>query len=219
LAKHHDPVLVIGLGRFGSSLALELTRSGVEVLAVDHDPDLVQRFAGRLERVVAADTTDPDALAELGAADFMRVVVAIGADQQASILTASLLADLGVPNIWAKALSPQHARILERVGANHVISPEHDMGQRVAHLVSGSLLDYVEIEDGWVMARAKPPKDLVGKELGATRLRTDRRVTVVGVKPAGSDRFTHAESSTVLAYGDDILVMGAPADVERFADA
>jgi trk system potassium uptake protein TrkA len=212
-------VLVIGLGRFGSSLALELTRGGVEVLAVDHDPDLVQRFAGRLERVVAADTTDPDALAELGAADFTRAVVAIGADQQASILTTSLLSDLGLPSIWAKALSQQHARILERVGAHHVISPEHDMGQRVAHLVSGSLLDYVEIEPGWVVARVKPPKALVGVALGETRLRTDRRVTVVGVKPAGGEHFRHADSATVLAYGDDILVMGSPADVDAFAES
>ena len=137
MAKYREPVLVVGLGRFGSALALELARNGTEVLAVDADLDLVQRHAGLLERVVAADATEIQALNEIGAQDFTRAVVAIGDNQEASILATSLLSEMGIPDLWAKALSDQHARILTRVGAHHVVLPEHEMGERIAHLVSG----------------------------------------------------------------------------------
>ena len=218
MAKYREPVLVVGLGRFGSALALELARNGTDVLAVDADLDLVQRHAGLLERVVAADATEIQALNEIGAQDFTRAVVAIGGNQEASILATSLLSEMGIPDLWAKALSDQHARILTRVGAHHVVLPEHEMGERIAHLVSGRLLDYVEIDQGWVMAKAKPPRDIVGIPLGETKLRTSRRVTVVGVKTAGDASFRHADSTTFLTYGDDILVMGRPEDVEAFVE-
>lgn len=157
MAKYREPVAVLGLGRFGSALASELVRLGTDVLAVDRDEEIVQRLSHHLGRVVAADTTSADALSEIGLADFTRAVIAIGSDQESSILTTSLVADLGVGQIWAKALSAQHAKILQRVGAHHVVLPEHDMGERVAHLVSGTMIDYLEIEPGWVLARAKPP--------------------------------------------------------------
>jgi trk system potassium uptake protein TrkA len=208
----------VGLGRFGSALALELTRNGTEVLAVDADLDLVQRHAGLLERVVAADATDIQSLQELGAQEFERAVVAIGSHQEASILATSLLSELGIPHVWAKALSAQHARILSRVGAHHVVLPEHEMGERIAHLVSGRLLDYMEVEPGWVMAKAKPPRDIVGIPLGESKLRTNSRVTVVGVKTGADATFRHADSSTFLTYNDDILVMGRPEDVEAFVE-
>ncbi len=143
MGRYREPVAVIGLGRFGTALALELARSGTEVLAVDDDPEVVQRLSGQLAQVVVADATDPDALAEIGLADFTRVVVAIGTDLEASILATSLLAEMGIPDIWTKALSTQHANILRRIGAHHVVFPENEMGERVAHLVSGRLLDWV----------------------------------------------------------------------------
>lgn len=218
MGSYKEPVAVIGLGRFGTALALELSRGGTEVLAVDSQPGVVQRLAGQLGQVVVADSTDADALREIGVPDFSRVVVAIGADLEASILTTALLVELGVPDIWVKALSRQHATILERIGAHHVVLPEHDMGERVAHLVSGRLLDYIELGPDWVLARSKPPRDLVGVPLGDSRLRTRHHVTVVSVKPQGQDQFTHAGLDTVLAYGDEIVIAGRPVDVERFVD-
>lgn len=218
MAKYREPVLVVGLGRFGSALALELARNGTDVLAVDADLDLVQRHAGLLERVVAADATDIQSLQDLGAQEFERAVVAIGSNQEASILATSLLSELGIPHVWAKALSAQHARILSRVGAHHVVLPEHEMGERIAHLVSGRLLDYMEVEPGWVMAKAKPPRDIVGIPLGESKLRTNSRVTVVGVKAGADATFRHADSATFLTYNDDILVMGRPEDVEAFVE-
>jgi trk system potassium uptake protein TrkA len=218
LASHKDPVAVIGLGRFGTALALELARGGTEVLAVDHRPDVVQKLAGQLGQVVVADSTDPDALTEIGIADFSRVVVAIGNDLEANILTTALLAELEIRDIWAKAVNRQQATILERIGAHHVVFPEQDMGERIAHLVAGRLLDWVELDPEWVFAKTKPPREIVGVPLGDTGLRKKHRITVVSVKPEHQASYTHADYDTVLTYGSVIVIAGRPADVERFVD-
>jgi trk system potassium uptake protein TrkA len=218
LASHKEPVAVIGLGRFGTALALELAHGGTEVLAVDSRPDVVQRLSGQLGQVVTADSTDPDALAEIGIADFNRAVVAIGNDLEASILTTALLAELGIRDIWAKAVSRQQATILERIGAHHVVFPEQDMGERIAHLVAGRLLDWVELDPQWVFAKTKPPREIVGVPLGETGLRKKHRVTVVSVKPEHQASYTHADYDTVLTYGSLIVIAGKPGDVERFVD-
>lgn len=218
MARHAEPVVVIGLGRFGSALALELDRRGTDVLAIDSRPAVVQRLSGRLSRVVAADAVDIDVLREVGVADFRRAVVAIGTDQQSSIVTTALLSDLGIDDIWAKALDAQHASILSRVGAHHVVLPEHEAGERVAHLVSGRLLDWIEISDDWALAKTKPPREFVGVPLGQSRMRQKRRVTVVSVKAQNQPRFRHAGNDTVLSYGDEILIAGHPDDVEGFVD-
>ena len=129
-----DGVLVIGLGRFGTAVAETLMKLGHQVLGVDADPGNVQRTAARLTHAVEADATDEEVMRQLGAGEFGRAVVGIGTDLEASILSASVLAALEVPDIWAKAITVPHGRILERVGAHHVVFPEHDMGRRVAHL-------------------------------------------------------------------------------------
>ncbi|MEV6527829.1 TrkA family potassium uptake protein [Longispora sp. NPDC051575] len=217
-----EPVAVIGLGRFGTALALELTRRGTEVLAIDNRPKVVQSLAGQLSHVVAADSTDPEALNQLGLAGYTRAVVAIGTDLEASILTTTLLVDMGVADIWTKAVSRQHGRILERIGAHHVVLPEHDMGERVAHLVYGRALDYVEVDADFAMIKIKPPREAVGTPLGQVKVRSRHGVTIVAVKaaerPGRTAQFIHATGDTVLAYGDEILVVGTIDDVERFAN-
>jgi trk system potassium uptake protein len=218
LASHKEPVAVIGLGRFGTALALELARGGTEVLAVDSRPDVVQRLSGQLGQVVIADSTDPDALTEIGIGDFNRAVVAIGNDLEASILTTALLTELEMRDIWAKAVSRQQATILERIGAHHVVFPEQDMGERIAHLVAGRLLDWVELDPQWVFAKTKPPRELVGVPLGESGLRKKHRVTVVSVKPEHQTSYTHADYDTVLTYGSVIVIAGRPDDVERFVE-
>ena len=126
-------IVVIGLGRFGTAVAQSLVQMGKEVLAIDEDFDLVQRWADELTHVVQADSTDEEALRQLGVGDFDRAVVAIGADIEASVLTVLALAESGVADIWAKAITRKHGQILERVGAHHVVFPERSMGERVAH--------------------------------------------------------------------------------------
>jgi trk system potassium uptake protein len=218
LARYREPVAVIGLGRFGTALALELARGGTEVLAVDRDAAVAQRLSGQLSQMVVADSTDADAMREIGVGDFTRVVVAIGAELEASILTTAVMVELGIEDLWVKALSRQHASIVERIGAHHVVLPEHDMGERIAHLVSGRMLDYIELAPDWVLARTRPSRELVGVALGHTGLRSKHGVTVVSVRPEGAASFVHAGLDTVLRYGDDIVIVGHPADVERFVD-
>jgi len=218
LARRHDPVVVLGLGRFGTALALELSRLGTEVMAVDNRPQVAQRLSGQLSRIVIADTTDVEALTEIGVPEFGRAVVAIGSDQQASILTTALLAELEIGDIWAKALTEQQASILRKVGAHHVVLPEREMGERVAHLVSGRVRDYIEVDSEWVLVRTQPPKAYVGTPLGRTDLRTRYHVTVVSLRPQNERHYRHADVDTVLTYGDEIVVAGRPEDVERFVD-
>lgn len=211
-------ILIIGLGRFGSSLALELVRRGWEVLGMDSSPRLVQTYADALTHTVIADSTDEDALRQIGAHQFNLAAVAIGSHLEESILTTSLLVDLGVKSVWAKATSRRHGRILEQVGAHHVVLPEHDIGERVAHLVSGRMLDYVELEEGFALGKTKAPKEMFGKTLREMRVRQKFGITVVAVKRVGAS-FTYATQDTVLHKGDLIVVTGRTDDVERFAES
>lgn len=211
-------VLVIGLGRFGSSLALELVNHGWEVLGIDSNPRIVQYFADALTHTAVADSTDEEALRQLGTQQFHRAVVAIGSHLEESILSTSLLVDMGVKDIWAKATSRRHGRILEQVGAHHVVLPEHDMGERVAHLLSGRMLDYVELEEGFSLIKTKAPRELIGRKLRETKVRQRYGITVVSVKRVGAS-FTYATQETVLHKGDVIVVAGRTDDVERFAES
>jgi trk system potassium uptake protein TrkA len=210
-------VAVIGLGRFGSSLALELAGRGYEILGIDSDPRRVQVLADELAHAAVADTTDEEALRQLGVPEYERAVVGIGSNLEASILTTSLLVDFGIPNIWAKALNHQQARILERVGAHHVVLPEHDMGERVAHLVIGRMLDFIQFEDDYAIIKTVAPAEAVGLPLGESRLRSKYDVTVVGIKRPG-EGFTYATAETVVHAGDVLVVAGKTTAVERVAD-
>lgn len=210
-------VVVIGLGRFGISLAEELVDRGVDVLGIDNDPRIVQQLTGSLTQVMAADCTDADTLRQLGVQEFSHAVVAIGTDLEASILAASLLVDLGVQDVWAKAINREHGKILDRLGVHHVVLPEHDMGERVAHLVTGRMLDFIEFEDNFAMVKTSAPAFAVDKRLGETRIRSEYGVTVVCIKRSGED-FTYATQDTVIRSGDTLIVAGTTTATESFAN-
>ncbi|MGB7239237.1 MAG: TrkA family potassium uptake protein [Rhodococcus sp. (in: high G+C Gram-positive bacteria)] len=212
-----DVVAVLGLGRFGKSLALELMSQGTEVLGVDTDEAVVQRVSDRLTHAAVADTTDEESLRQLSVHECDRAVVGIGSDLEASLLTASALINLGVTNIWAKAISNAHAKILNQIGVHHVVRPEHDMGKRVAHLVRGRMMDYIEFDDGFAMVKTSPPSLLIGDTLGQSAIRTKYKVTVVAIKRPG-EGFTYATADTVIAAGDTIIVSGQVRDTERFSE-
>ena len=211
-----DHVLVIGLGRFGSAVAEELEHLGFEVLGVDGDARRVQQYADRLTQVLQADTTDIETLRQLGAADFSRAVVAIGSDIEASILTCAGLEDLGVAEIWAKAVTASHGEILERVGAHHVVFPEGQMGRRVAHLVGGRMLDWFQLDEDFALVETLAPKEILGRTLAEVGIRAQYDVTVVCVKPVDGT-FTYATAETVLQEGDVLVVAGSSERAERFA--
>ncbi len=208
-------IAVIGLGRFGTALALELVKTGREVLGIDSDERLVQSNAEALTHVVQADSTDESSLRELGIAEFDSAVVAIGSDLEASILTASLLLQLGVPEVWAKATSVSHGRILEQLGVHHVIFPEMDMGKRVAHMVSGESLDYIQLDEDFVMAKTEVPDSFDGKTLADMKFRSNHGVTVVATRKQGSS-YMPSFPETVLSAGDVMIVSGRTSKVEDF---
>lgn len=211
-----EQVLVVGLGRFGGGVATELLTLGFEVLGVDSDMARVQSLADELTHVVQADTTDEETLRQLGVADFRLAVVGIGTDIEASVLTTAALADIGCPNIWAKAVTKQHGRILERVGAHHVVFPEHEMGQRVAHLVGGRIIDWFQLDREFAMVETEAPADLIGRSLADVGVRARYDVTVVCVKPVGQG-FTYATAETVLSKGDVLVVAGPTKAAEAFS--
>jgi trk system potassium uptake protein TrkA len=214
---HEGEFIVIGLGRFGSALATTLIDMGHEVLGIDADPVRVQEHSGTLTHVAEADTTSTKALRQLGVADAVTVAVCIGADVEASVLTTAALADLDIPNIWAKALTEPHGRILTLVGAHNVVFPEAEMGKRVAHLLTREFIAYLTLDNDFVLIEAVTPPWLVGEPLSDTNLRRDYKVTIVCIKP-NDGAFTYAESSTVLGANDLIVVAGHRADIARFAE-
>lgn len=210
------PVLVIGLGRFGAATAGQLQRLDRDVLAVDEDAGLVQKWAERVTHAVQADARSIDALRQIGAQDFAIAVVAVGSSVEASVLITANLVDLRIPQIWAKAISQSHGKILSRIGANHVIYPEAEAGERVAHLVSGRMLDFIEFDDDFAIVKMYPPKQIRGMTLGESQVRKKFGVTVVGVKSPGKD-FTYATPDTVVSNHDLIIASGNTADLDRFS--
>lgn len=214
--KHDAPVLVIGLGRFGAATAGQLARLGREVLVIDDNEALVQKWSERVTHAVQADARSIDALRQIGAQDFSIAVCAVGSSVEASVLIAANLVDLDIPQIWAKAISKSHGKILERIGANHVIYPEAEAGERAAHLVSGRLLDFIEFDDDFALVKMFPPRPIRDKRLTDAGVRSKYHVTVVGVKSPGKP-FTYATADTVVSDRDLIIVSGTEGDIEKFA--
>ena len=208
-------VVVIGLGRFGGALAQELVSLGREVLGIDTDELRVQEFSSYLTHVVQADPTNEEVLRDLGVADFDAAVVAIGSSLESSILSASLLIQVGVKQVWAKASSESHGRILEQIGVHHVIYPDKEMGRRVAHMVGGDQLDYVEIDEGFVMAKTNTAPAFVGKTLEKLGLRREYGIIVVATSAPGGE-YLPATPSTVLGEGDLLIVAGPKDRIESF---
>lgn len=199
---------VIGLGRFGTSVATTLHQMGYEVLAIDSDDERVQEFSNEVTHVVQADTTDETTLAALGIRNFDVVIVAIGQDVQANILTTLQLKEIGVPYIVSKASSKLHGKMLEKIGADRVIYPERDMGQRVAHnLVSSSVLDYIELSPNLNIMEVSVPQTVVGKTLAETNLRAKYGINVVAIK-RGDEIIIPPQPSEKIMVQDVLVVVG-----------
>jgi trk system potassium uptake protein TrkA len=221
LAKHlnrtkPETILVIGLGRFGSSVATSLIRMGHEVLGVDQDAAAVQDAAGRLTHAVQADCANPEALRQIGIGDFKTAVIAIGSDLEASILTALAVIEAGVPTIWAKATNDRHGKILKSIGVKNVVYPEARMGQMVAHILTGKMMDFVDLDNDFAMIKTRAPAELVGVSLEQAKVRQKFGVTVVGIKRQG-EVFTYAQANTIVQREDLLIVLGETELVERFA--
>ena len=211
-----DSVVVIGLGRFGGAVAQSLMRLGHDVMGIDTREDLVQIWGDRLTHAVQADSTNENVMLQLGVADFSHAIVGIGSDLAASLMTLMVLTELGIKDIWVKAMTPEHGQIAQRIGAHHVIYPEADMGARVAHLITGRMMDFIEFEDGFAIAKIHAPAETHNRTLAEAHVRSRFGVTVVGVKRANED-FQHALADTTIRSADLLIVSGPTKKIEMFA--
>ncbi|MFD2208678.1 potassium channel family protein [Virgibacillus halophilus] len=207
---------VIGLGRFGGSICRELSREGMDVLAMDINEDRVNEFKNIASHAVIADSTDEATLKELGIKNIEHVIVAIGDNIQASILTTVILTDLNIKKITVKANNDYHEKILNRIGANHVVHPERDMGKRIAHsIISNNILDYLELSDDHSIVEVKAGKRMEGKSLMDLDIRANYGCNVVAIKQ-GSSINVSPSAEDLLDEQDILIVIGADKDLSRF---
>jgi trk system potassium uptake protein len=212
-------VAVLGLGRFGQAVALELTRLGHDVLAVDRDEKAVQSIADEVTHAVQADITDPEALEALGIADFDTTIVAVSESLEASIMATVLLQRIGVRRIIAKAAHDLHGSILEQVGAMRVVYPERETGFRVAHSFHApGVQDYLDVAPGYGIARVAVAPSWVSKKIGELNLPNVCRLQVLAVTRAGSV-ILDPSPDELLRTGDSLIVAGLDEDLERLPDA
>lgn len=199
---------VIGLGRFGTSVAKTLNLMGYEVLAIDEDQERIQEIVQSVTHAIQADATDENALKALGIRNFDVVIVAIGHDIQTSILVTVILKELGVKKVVAKAQSELHGKVLVKVGADKVVYPERDMGARVAHsLVSSKVLDHIELSADYSIMEVVAPDFVVGKALRDSSLRENFGATVMAIK-RGKQLIVSPSPEDLIEQGDIMVVIG-----------
>ena len=199
--------VVVGLGRFGRSVAETLYQQGGEVLAIDRRQDLVEDIRDSVTQAVQADAMDEDVLKALGIANFDAAIVTIGSDIRSSGMITMLMKELGVRNVIAKAHDEIHGRMLEKLGADKVVYPERYMGQRIAHnLLDGNIMDFIEVSPDYSMAEVQVLPEWCGKPLSALNLRERMGMNIIAVR-TGESVNAQPGASTVLYKGDVLLVM------------
>lgn len=207
---------VIGLGRFGGSICEELSLEGMKVLAIDCKESKINEFKNIATHAVVADSTDEQILKELGIKNIDHVIVAIGDDIQASILTTVILDDMGVEKITVKAQSDYHEKILNKIGADHVVHPERDMGKRLAHsLISSNILDYLELSEDYSMVEVRSGKAMLGKTLIDLDIRAKFGCNVVAIKH-GKEMNVSPRADYQITDDDVLIVIGADNDISKF---
>jgi len=214
MKKQKKQYIVIGLGRFGRSVAVNLMGLGHEVLAVDSNEDNVEHIAPFVTQAVQADATDEDTLRELGVSDFDAAIVCIGANSRDSILVTVLCKEAGVPQVIVKAEDELHAKILRKVGADRVVFPEQDMGQRVARsLDSPGILDVMELAADYRIAEVIAPSAWWGKTLVDIHVRRNYGLAIIGIR-RGREFIASPGADARLHEGDVLLVLGKQGDID-----
>ena len=212
--------LVIGLGRFGAAVARELSALGQEVLALDVDAENVQHIADEVTQAIQGDAQDEAVLRSVGARNFDCCVVAVGADMEASILITMMLKEMGAKKIIAKAMTPIHARVLERVGADRVVLPEIDMGQRLAQrLVRTNVVDYIGVSEDFSIVEIHPPKSWVGHSLGKLGVRARHQINVLAIRHGeGGHVDVNPKPDQVIGQDDLLIVIGTNEQVNSVVE-
>ncbi|MFD0944353.1 potassium channel family protein [Savagea faecisuis] len=207
---------VIGLGRLGGSIVQELVALGASVMAIDIDSEKVDEFAQIATQAVVADTTDESVLRSLGIRNFEHVVVAIGENIQASILTTLILKEIGVPRITVKAQNDHHEKVLLKIGADQVVHPERDMGRRMANnMLSNNILDYLELSDEYSIVEVKANRELVGHTLIDLDIRAKYGINIVAIK-RDNHLLVSPQAIERIKDGDILVVIGSDLDIHHF---
>lgn len=209
---------VIGLGRFGGSICKTLMSLGHEVLAIDTNKNRVSEFANVVTQAVQLDSTDEVALREIGIRNFDRVIVAIGDNIQASILTTLILKDFGIPYVTVKAQNDYHERVLAKIGATKIVHPERDMGVRIAHnLISKNVLDFIELSPDYSLVEIQASEKMINKSLVELNIRAKYGCNIMAIK--SGDQLNISPLAEDIIQADDVLVViGSNVDISRFEE-
>lgn len=209
--------VVIGLGRFGGSITKTLVSLGHEVMALDQDEAKVNEFSQLATQAVQADSTDEQALKELGIRNFDHAIVAIGDNIQASILTTLILKDMGVIKVTVKANNDYHSKVLEKIGADRIIHPERDMGVRVAHhIVSENVIDYIELSPEYSLVEVIASQAMDSKTLGDLDIRANYGCNVMAIKTGDNEMNISPRAEDEIQKGDILVVIGSNKDINHF---
>ncbi len=207
--------VVIGLGRFGTSVAKNLMKNGNEVVAIDKEEERVNKLRDDFTHVVEADAADGEVLESLGVGNLDVGVVSIGDDVHANILTTLILKEKGVPRVVSRAVNDMHGKILSRVGADEVVFPERDMGERVAqHLISENMLDYIEVTSDHSIIEIIAPEFMVDRTLKDINLRSEYDINVMAIKRGETLNFTPGGNDCI-AEGDVLVILGQNEQLEK----
>lgn len=207
---------VIGIGRFGASVATTLYEMGHDVLAIDSTEGKIEGIVDRVTHAVVADSTSETAMKSLGITNFDVVIVSIGQDIQASILTTLVLKELGVNYIVAKARTALHGKVLQKIGADRIVFPERDMGIRVANnLVATNVLDFIELSPDYSIVEIIAPEDMLGKSLGELNMRAKFGVNVMAIRTADKKINVSPAATDRLRAGDILIVVGENEKIQK----
>ncbi|HHV19341.1 MAG TPA: TrkA family potassium uptake protein [Thermoanaerobacterales bacterium] len=207
--------LVVGLGRFGSSLAKTLYNLGHDVMGIDSNEEIIQNIADNITHAVQADATDENTLKTLGVRNFDVAIVSIGDDIQSSILVTIMLKEIGIKYVVAKAQNELHGKVLYKIGADRVVFPERDMGIRVAHnLVSSNILDYIELSPEYSIVEVTAISAWFDKSLRQLSMRTKYGLNVMAIK-RHDDVMISPHADDVILKNDVLVVVGHKRDIEK----
>jgi trk system potassium uptake protein TrkA len=208
---------VIGLGRFGTSVARTLGRLGQEVLAIDTNEERLRYIADEVTHTLVADTTDIRVLNNIGIKNFDVAIVAIGENIQANIMTTLLLKEVGVPYVVAKAMNKMEGRVLEKVGADRVVFPERDMGKRIAHnLVVANMVDYIEMPQGFRIMEVKATQEMFSKNLRMLNFRSKYNVNIILITRSSGEVLFTPGPEDIIQTGDLLVLAGQKGALNLF---
>ena len=215
MKSRHKQYMVLGLGRFGASVATTLFSLGNEVLAIDSDAENVNDIATHVTQAMQMDATDETALASLGVRNFDAAIVCIGENLRDSILVCVLLKEMGVRKLVAKATDDLHAKVLTKIGVDRVIFPERDMGQRIAHsLYMPGILDLMTLNGDYRLIDVLTPEGWLGRSIAQIDVRRKYGLTIIAIH-RGKEYVVSPTPDETFAKGDSLLVLGREADIER----